>query len=404
VNVNDILTFNTQVLFIALSIFALVDYARRGSARRRDFFLFALALGFPLSITFLRRFVPLNSSFLNVAGAFALFSQPYFLFRLLQYFRPSRPRMGILILVGFFLCCILLLNRMAVDPVLTVTIIFSYCAAAEAYTTWGFYQGARATRGTLRRRLSIIAVSSEVFTVAFIINALKAQFPSLGISPIAQVAAAVSAILFYVAFIPPRWLRRAWQMEELRGYIAQAKIAPPDEDFVIENLQRLSQTATHVTTSLAAGVVKVDELTSVRSILAATDPRLFGRLSALNPSFIEQVWESRTPAYRQVSRITDANQRQQLKALGVQTWLLVPIQSQVYFDGMLIVALTDRSLFIDDDLDMLELLTQECILILYNHRLIEELQGTDARWGVQVKQRRKGMSVLSRQDTASQVG
>jgi len=173
---------------------------------------------------------------------------------------------------------------------------------------------------------------------------------------------------------------------------------------VIENLQRLSQTATHVTTSLAAGVVKVDELTSVRSILAATDPSLFGRLSALNPSFIEQVWESRTPAYRQVSRITDANQRQQLKALGVQTWLLVPIQSQVYFDGMLIVALTDRSLFIDDDLDMLELLTQECILILDNHRLIEELQGTDARWGVQVKQRRKGMSVLSRQDTASQVG
>jgi len=309
-----------------------------------------------------------------------------------------------IILAGFLLSCILLLMRMAADPVLTITIIFSYCAAAEAYTTWGFYQGIRDTSGTLRRRLTIITVSSGVFTVAFIINALKAQFPSLGISPIAQVAAAVSAVLFYIAFIPPRWLRRTWQMEELRGYMAQVKIVPTDADFALENLRRLSQTAKQVTTGLAAGILKADALTSTQPVLAATDQDIISRLSALDSSFIKQVWESHTPAYRLVSKIADANQRQQLKTLGVRTWLLVPFQSQDYLGEVLIVALRDRSLFIDDDLDILELLTQEYVLILDNYRLTEELQGSHESWAVKVKQRHERMSVLLRYQTASQNG
>jgi len=100
-NVSDILLFDIQILFILLSIIAILEYVRHRSPERRDFALLASALGFPLSITFLRRFIPLQSDFLNFAGAFALFSQPYFLFRLLQYFRPSRPRVAILIFVGF---------------------------------------------------------------------------------------------------------------------------------------------------------------------------------------------------------------------------------------------------------------------------------------------------------------
>jgi signal transduction histidine kinase len=373
-NVNDILTFNTQILFIALTIFALVDYARRGGAPRRDFFLFALALGLPLGITFARRFWPLQSSFLNLAGAFALFSQPYFLFRLLHYSRPHRRRIGMVILVGFLLCCVLLLNRMAADPALTVTIIFSYCTAAEAYTTWGFYQGRKATSGTLRRRLTIITVSSGVFTIAFLINALRAPFPGLAIGPVAQAAAAISAILFYAAFVPPRWLRRAWQMEELRGYLSQVKIESLADDFVTQNLEQLSQMARQVTNGLAAGVLNADKLTP--PVLAATDPAIFERLSSLNPSFLTQVWESRMPTWHSLSGIPDAYQRQQLEMLGAQTWLLIPIQNQNHVWGLLIVALSHRSLFIDDDLDALELLTQECVLILDNHRLIDELQAS----------------------------
>lgn len=371
--INDVLKFNTQVLFIVLTIIALVDYLLRGSVRRRDFFFFAFALGFPLGITFLRRFTPLNSGLLDLVGAYALFSQPYFLFRLLQYYKPSRPKMGILILAGFLLCCILPLSGM--NPV-KVTIIFIYCSAAEAYATWGFYQTRRNTHGTLRRRLTIVTMSSAIFTIAFVINAVKAQFPGLGITPYAQIAAAVSAILFYVAFIPPRWLRRAWQMEELHDYLARTRLLSPDDNFMVETLQELSQTAKQTTYGFGAGVLSIDELTKKRSVSATTDQDLFERLAALDLPYLTEILNSHTSTYCVVSKMTDANQRRQLEALGARTWLFVPIQSQDHFGGLLIVAIKGHSLFIEDNLDMLGLLTQQCGLILNNYRLVDALKNS----------------------------
>src|SRR5205085_201844 len=108
----------------------------------------------------------------------------------------SRRRVAVLILVGFVLSCLLLQFYRPIDPIFTVTTIFSYCALAEAYSTWGFYKGMRGTVGTLRRRLRIITISSGVFAVAFTMNAIKARFPALvsGLTPYAQAAAAVSAI------------------------------------------------------------------------------------------------------------------------------------------------------------------------------------------------------------------
>lgn len=193
---DEILSFNTKLLFILLTITATIEYVHKRSPQRRDFALLASALGYPLAITLIRTFYPLKSSFLDVSGAFALFAQPYFLFRLLQYFRPSRGRIHILILVGFALSCVLLMTQLVANRALTITLIFSYCAVTEAYSTWGFYQRMRGAVGTLRRRLRIITLSSAVFTLAFVINAAKAQIPSLGITPIAQAAAAISAILF----------------------------------------------------------------------------------------------------------------------------------------------------------------------------------------------------------------
>lgn len=132
-----------------------------------------------------------------------------------------------IIVVGWLVCCALVWFRMVSNPALTVGLIFGYCAVVEAYCTLGFYRGMQDTVGTLRRRLWIITLSSAVFTLAFVINVIKAQLPALApvTTPIAQIASAVSAVCFYVAFIPPRGQRRVWQMEELHDYLSQTRIA-----------------------------------------------------------------------------------------------------------------------------------------------------------------------------------
>ncbi len=388
-DVSDILLFNIQILFIVLSIVAITDYIRHPSPQRRDFALLASALGFPLSITFLRRFIPLQSDTLNFIGALTLFSQPYFLFRLLQYFRPSRTRVGIIILAGLLVSSVLILRLMAVNPVFTVTVIFSYCAIAEAYSTWGFYRGMQGTTGTLRRRLRIITISSGVFTFAFVINAIKAGFPALvpGITPYAQAAAAVSAILFYVSFVPPRWLRRAWQMEELRDYISQTGIAPTSDTSVMDSFEQLSQRSKQATNGMAAGVLKRDESSQEWIILATTDQALFTRLLQNGQTLINRTWQRHQPIYNFVPDIADTIERQQLQTLSAQTWLFVPIQTKDHIWGLLVAALQYRSLFIADDLHMLELLAQECALVLDNHRLINELQDYSGQLERKVEER-----------------
>lgn len=375
-DLSDILLFNIQILFILLSIVAISDYFRHRNPQRRDFALLATALGFPLCITFLRRFFPIQSNLLNLLGAFALFAQPYFLFRLLQYFRPSRRRVSVLILIGFVASCLLIQFGLPINRILTVTTIFTYCTIAEAYATWGFYQGMQSTGGTLRRRLQIITISSGVFTFAFLINAIKAFFPVLvpAITPYAQVAAAISAILFYLSFVPPRWLQRAWQMEELRTYLSQSRVTSTNSSTVVENFQLLSQSAKQATNGLASAVLKLNESTNHWGIVAPTSQDFFAQTLQIAPPFIKQTWDQRQATYKFISDIADTKEQDQLKILGARTWLLVPIQSQDHLWGLLVVALKDRSLFVDDDLHTLELFAQECALVLNNHRLIEELQ------------------------------
>jgi signal transduction histidine kinase len=375
-NLNEIIGFNTQIIYLALSIVAILRYAHRPSPRRRDFALMAASLGFPFGITLLRNLQLLQSGLLDLVGAFVLFSQPYFLFRLLQYFRPSRRGIGILILAGFPLSCALIWFRMGSNPALTVSLIFSYCAAAEAYSTWGFYRGMRATNATLRLRLRIITISSAIFTLAFIMNVIKAQLPGLdpNITPLAQAAAAVSAVFFYIAFVPPRWLRRAWQMEELRTYLSQTSPVSASASFVTDSFQQLSAAANQATNGIGSAVLHVNQSTRQWSVLTATNPALFARLLEHGQLLLNDAWQQGRPVCRFISEIEDSDERRRLGTLDASTWLFVPVQSQTEKRGLLTVALRVRSLFVDDDLGTLQLLAHECALILDNHRLIDELQ------------------------------
>ena len=392
-SINEIIAFDTQIIFILLSSVAVVDYVRHRSPRRRDFALLASALGIPFAITLLRNLQLVQSGTLDLIGAFVLFSQPYFLFRLLQYVRPSPRGVGMLILAGSVLCCALIWFRMGPNPALTVSLIFGYCAIAEAYSTWGFYQGMRGTVGTLRRRLRIITISSAVFTLAFIINVVKAQIPAINAvaTPIAQIAVTISAILFYVAFIPPRGWRRAWQMEELADFVSQTTLAPARESFNAENFQQLIHKANEATSGMASSVLKLDETSRRWTVLAATDDALFANMPQHGQPLLERAWQQRRAISSFVPDISDTNERQLLQASGAQTWLLVPIQSKERLWGLLVVLLKDRSLFIDDDLRMLELLARQCALVLHNHRLIDELQDYSGQLEQKVEERTEAL-------------
>lgn len=373
-SVNQVLTFVAQVFFIFLSIIAIIDYVLHRNPRRRDFALFTSALGLPLGISLLDDLFGFRTPALDLLGAIALFSQPYFLFRLLQYYRPKPKWLHALILLGMVACWVILFRFIATHPATTQVVIFGYCVVVEAYCTWEYYRGMQDAVGTLRRRIFLITLSAGLFTIALFGNVINPIIPSWRIATgsVGLLLTAISAVLYYIAFIPPRWVRHAWQYEDLRDFLLP--IAPAAKLRDTTNFQRLASAANQAVNGMAAAVYQLREDDRQWRVLGATDKELASTLQATAPDVLHQVWESRRPTSIYIPEIRDKEERRQLQGMGARTWLVAPIVSAERNWGVLLVALRNRSLFTDDDLVLLELFAQQSAIVEENNLLITELQ------------------------------
>ena len=261
----------------------------------------------------------------------------------------------------------------------------------------GLLPGGAQQQGTLRRRLSFITISSGLFTLAVAGNVVTALLPTpaLNIGAIGQAITAISAVLYYVAFVPPRWLRRAWQFEELRDYFSQTKLATDRKFTAAESFQQLCTSANQAVHGMTSAVVQWDDAAEQWQILASTDLDRMSSLLQNGRRLLEQKWLQRQPCYIDGPDVKDREERRQIEAVGARTWLFVPIQAPERIWGVLLVLLRDRSLFIDDDLGMLELFTQQCAVMLDNYRLIDELQGYSEQLELRVNERTEQLLFLA---------
>lgn len=370
---NEYLRFTAQLLFVFLSAVALYDYVRHRNPRRRDFALFCASLGLPLGLTLLKDLFGFRTAFTDLLGAFALFSQPYFLFRLLQYFHPSRPWSQWVILLGMVSCWVILFRYLAVHPATTQVVIFGYCVVAGGYCTWQYSQIMLHTTGTLRRRLSLITLSAGLFTIAVAGNVLNPMLPALAkpISAVGLAVTAISAVLSYFAFIPPRWLRHAWQFEELRGFLSGTTLQANHNVSKVEIYRHLCLAAHRSVNSMADAVLWQDKTTEQWTLVASTDAGLRAERFGVGRRFLEQACDEHRPLAVDVPTLPEIEERRPMMAMGARTWLLVPILVPEQGRTILLMLLRDRSLFLDDDLALLELFAQQCVILIENIRITQ---------------------------------
>ncbi len=409
---NQFLHLSAQILFIALSAIAIADYVRQRNPRRRDFALLACSLGIPLGITLLKDAFGIRLGLLDLFGALVLFAQPYFLFRLLQYYRPSPRWMHWAILAGMVSCWVILFLFIARYPAATQAVIFGYCVIVDAYCTWAFSRGIQGSTGILRRRLTLIAASSGLFTLAVAGNVASALLPGLAssISAAGLALTSISAVLFYLAFVPPRWLRNAWLFEELRGFLAPAPAAersgPDKMSATVNCFAQLCSAATQSVNGMMAAVVQHAPAAGEFIVVESTASAFMPQFPTDGRQMVEDVWQQQKSATLYVPDVRNADIRRSLQAVGARTWLLVPIMPMTapmvapavtveHIWGVLVVLLRDRSLFIDDDLNLLELLAQQCAITLENRRLVEELQDYSAELERRVEERTVALRELN---------
>jgi PAS domain S-box-containing protein len=204
---------------------------------------------------------------------------------------------------------------------------------------------------------------------------------------------AASALTYYIGFAPPRWLRRTWQLTELRSFLLHISSKPVGERLSLqEGLDELCYSADLAVGGIAAAIARQND-PDHPWILHHTSNRPEFATSTLDAQGIAgQVLRERRPLAIRVSDPISASDRRLLEIAQADTLLAAPIASIERSWGVLLVFLSHSSLFIDDDLDLVMLLAQQSAVFIENSALVEEMHHYSEQLEKKVDERTKELS------------
>jgi signal transduction histidine kinase len=371
--VDQLLTELTRIFFILLTVITTIDYLRHRDEVRRDVALVFLCLSASNIIRLLMIITGIQGDWLTRIGSLALIAQPFLLFRLVGYFRPVPTfiyRVGLAGMVASWGMVIFLGTPLPVPASLAIV---AYFALIDGYAVMAFIRAAFSSAGVTRNRLRFAAAGSALLILALVFAGIRVALPDLFpvLFPYIQLFAMLSALAYYLGFAPPRWLRQAWQLGELRTYLRRVqKIGgdSPKSEILAELYDAVSRAMG------TPAVVKVlwdeesEKLVLHKSSHSPTSTDLYFE------GVVQRAWRERTPLVVQRKDGLDPQDVRLLESFRAGTLLLVPIATSERALGVLLVFLEYGSLFVEDDLDLLNIFAQQTAFILENNVMLEELQ------------------------------
>ncbi len=363
------LTLLIQIFFWALALVALVGLVQFRDRSRVDIFLVMLSIA--LALTPPTWYA--NLSLLELTpSTLAIAAHPYLLLRLVRYFRNVRPSVQRFALIGMVLSAIILaLSR---ETNVFALLVLAFFIVVEGYAITGFFRAARVSSGVSRWRLNLVALGILSLLLAIITFVPFRQYLTssslLTFAPVTFTIIAGGA--FYLGFATPRWLRKYWQLRELNQFLhaVPAQYAGMELSHVVEYLCLAARRSVDSITAVAA---MLDPETEELIISPTHDfPELETQLSAA-AGRLGRVWLERGPFFAESHGDLGQFGLRLSMALKANALLTVPIATPVQTYGLLIVICRQKPLFVDDDLDLLSLLTAQTARTLsYSHLLVSE--------------------------------
>jgi signal transduction histidine kinase len=255
----------------------------------------------------------------------------------------------------------------------------AYFVVLQAYAAMMLVREARAGPGLRRRRL-LVAASGPFFLGLGIVLSILAQ----AIRPLAAVddwvypSALLAVIGFYLGFLPPAWLREAWQMREVRKLLAALA--------QMETRERLDGNAVLLCQSAMGAVGGSDARLVIRDdggwrVVTPRGEAAQGTLSDVSLERIEALLSAETPRDLEPTSHLGPEISSWIQAVQARRVLAVPVLSPGRRWGMLLVALRDVPLFLEDDLELVRLLCDQIAMRLdadaylhVQHRLLERIE------------------------------
>jgi signal transduction histidine kinase len=370
---DDLLRWITQGCFLLIAASTLVDLVRHRDRTRIDIALMFGALAAIVLIQGLTKVIRQQVPWLVLFGTILLLAQPYLLLRLVRHFRPVPRPIQFVALGGMIISWIILAAMPAPLPPPLALLIVAYFVSVEGYAAVTFARGAWQTGGVSHHRLSLAAIGSSMLAIVLLLAGLNIVLPAgIGITaPLSQLLALLCMLSYYFGFATPGWLRHAWQLSELQRFLHAATRRAADER-VTTTLNQLCLTSTRAVGGMAAAVALCDTTGQRLTIrTSSAHPVLAGSLIASSGA-IGRAWQERQPAVAH----TPADFGLEATLLGAApsagALLVVPIATAERAWGIIMVFLNRGPLFATDDLNLLELLTEQSAMVLDNTALLEE--------------------------------
>ena len=357
-----------ELLFAVLFFWAVRNWWRRRDALSFDLVLVFSAMAAILGIGLLQLVIKPLPTIVSLGAAILLLGQPVFTLRLTSRIQSVPRLMLATATIAWLATSIpLVLNGAATSPLVALAAIAVFVvteASAAGYLAIAAYR--RAGAGAIR--LWIAAAATALFAVVLLAagSGSAASEARSVTTTISYVAAVLSAVGYFVAFMPPGILRRAWQAQT--AYDGLRRLLEVGDDGTPSTWAVYLSIARGATAARAAMVVETGARGEVRiSAIDGLDPALAGQVLAGAPAVglgTHGVASLAASGPRAIADAAASVGAVVVQAVGLGRGLAGPT---------LILFSAHESLFQDDDRILLEALGQQAAGLVEQRRLAEQL-------------------------------
>lgn len=358
-------------VFVPLAGLTILDAVRRPVRTRVYIALLFAGMALSLLSPFRERLPGDIDHLVHIAGALGIYAAPLILLVLAGRYRPVSRWLRIAGAVG-------LVGLSAASILHAEENSFVTASAYVYYGMIGTAAGATLARGAFaatgvtqwRLRFAAAGTAGVVLTIAVVLGLVLLGAP-VGYFDIVYILGAAAGVAFFLAFAPPRWVRRGWQLTEFRKFLEATMDPDPTERErrALALVPRIAEGLLPGTTALV-GLLAKDALVLSGAKPVRLDPRagVLGRaLQAKRALVVRDL----AAAPRDEADLAAA-----YEATSV---MVVPLLDRNCAYGALLVLLRSTPVFEDDDLELLELVAAETGRAVGQARLVAELADAAAR-------------------------
>jgi signal transduction histidine kinase/DNA-binding response OmpR family regulator len=372
---DGLLTLAIELLFAAVFVAALVTFLRHRDPLSRDLMLVFSALAVLFVLEVVRRLGMQAPPVVTMAAAALLLAQPYLTLRLVARVRPVSRWLLLAALAAWAVTTVPLVVMGQGAPRTVTLAAVAVFVVTELVAAIFFAWEAGKRIGSARVRLVMAGLATLLFAAAILVAG--AGGGGTATTEIAtwmgRIAALVAAVLYLLAFLPPRWLRRQWQATTAHGYSERLFDQEATGGGVADLWSALARAAREITGSESAAVAFRTNGDGLQLVVAdgnssdavETQPAIAGwspeQATPLRQLDLEGPVASHAPGFTHAVAA----------ASGSRFVTVIPSASSVSPAALAIVS-RFRSLFADDDYELLEALARRTAVLVDRRAMLHE--------------------------------